>query len=83
MIENAWNLECGMHQFWNVHQIVTLCSKIIVYKMELDKTKWSCPCNSDQNCVRHWWGKEVCGVDGLGVVDGLEVVGCWGLGLAW
>ena len=53
--------------------------KIIVYRMEFDKTRWSCPWNSDQSCTQNsakgWqglrgWGW---GVGGLGVVGGEEV----------
>ena len=25
----------------------------IVYRMEFDKTRWSCPWNSDQNCTQN------------------------------
>ena len=34
--------------------------KLIVYRMEFDKTRWSCSWSSDQNCTqnsaRRWWG---------------------------
>ena len=45
---------------------------LIVYRMEFDKTRWSCPWNSDQNCTqnsaRGWWGVQgVGGVGGVGV----------------
>ena len=47
-----------------------LAASFIVYQMEFDKTKWSCPWNSDQNCThnsaRGWWG----GVVGVKRVGG-------------
>ena len=46
--------------------------------MEFDKTKSSCPWNSDQNCTqnsaRGWWGS---GVEG---VEGVRGQGWWGQG---
>ena len=34
---------------------------LFVFRMELDKTRWCCPWNSDQNCTqnsaRGWWGQ--------------------------
>ena len=26
---------------------------LVVYQMEFDKTRWSCPSNSDQNCTQN------------------------------
>ena len=53
---------------------------LIVYRMEFDKTKWSCPWNSDQNCTqnsaRGWLGS---GVGVKGVVE-VGVRGWWGQG---
>ena len=48
---------------------IILCYyNIIVYRMEFDKIRWSCPWNSDQDCTqnsaRDWWGL------GLGVGGG-------------
>ena len=51
----------------------------IVYRMEFDKTKWSCPWNSDQNCTKNsargWYGFK-----GVGGCVGLGVRGVWGRG---
>ena len=61
---------------------------LVVFRMEFDKTRWSCPWNSDQNCThnsaRGWWGSRGRGGGGqggrggrVGVVEvkGVGVVG--------
>ena len=59
---------------------------LIVYRMEFDKTKWSCPRNSDQNCTQNsarvWWRSGMVGVRGVGGGGGkgLGVVGVRGRG---
>ena len=41
---------------------------LIVNQMELNKTRWSCPWNSDQNCTQNCQG--VVGTKGVGWVGG-------------
>ena len=49
---------------------VQLYLTIFVYRMEFDKTKWSCPRNSDQNCTKNIaGGGGVQGVGGGGLGD--------------
>ena len=31
----------------------TTLEHVVVYRMEFDKTRWSCSCNSDQNCIQN------------------------------
>ena len=50
--------------------------------MEFDKTRWSCPLNSDQNCTQNsarGWG--VGGLVGSGVYGVVGSMGWWGLGV--
>ena len=51
---------------------------VIVFRMQFDKTRWSCPWNSDQNCT-HNSAKGVVGVGGGGSRDG-GGQGWWGGG---
>ena len=53
---------------------------IFVYRMEFDKTRWSCPWNSDQNCIQNsapgrgdGWDEGVVGVQGMVRVQGWGV----------
>ena len=51
--------------------------------MEFDKTKWSCPCNSDQNCTQKYPRRLLGGQDGLGSkirTKGISVGAYWGGG---
>ena len=70
-------------------QHVTNHEKFIVFQMEFDKTRWSCPWNSDQNCTQNSsrggrgegvWGGMSRGGGGLVVVGsrGGEGLGRWG-----
>ena len=66
-------------------KLFMLCSLnyVVVFRMEFDKTRWSCLWNSDQNYTQKCQGvvgvKEVggCGVKGVGVV-GVKAVGVVG-----
>ena len=58
--------------------------------MEFDKTRWSCPWNSNQNCTqnsaRACWGKGgggSRGAGGLGGAGGQGVLGVYGVGVVW
>ena len=53
---------------------------IIVYRMEFDKTSWSCSWNSDQNCTQNSARGVVGaqGVGGSGVQGVVEAQGWWG-----
>ena len=50
--------------------------------MEFDKTRWSCPLNSDQNCTKN--SARVLGVKGIGIEGskggGLGMMGVYGVG---
>ena len=43
----------------------SLLFALIVFRMEFDKTRWSCPWKSDQNCTQNS-AKGVVGVKGVG-----------------
>ena len=63
--------------------------RLIIYQIEFDKIKWSCPWNSHQNCMQNstkgcqglrgclgWWGQGVGGLEVVWVKG--EVQGWWG-----
>ena len=64
-------------------KIIQLTLKLVVYRMEFDKTRWSSSWNSDQNCTqnsaRGWWGpRGWVGIGLQGVLGDRGVGGgCW------
>ena len=64
-------------------QVDLMLFLLIVFRMEIDKTRWSRPWNSDQNCTqnsaRGWWGSRGRG-GRLGVVEAKGVVEVKGVG---
>ena len=79
----------GWATFWDVAPIMrfpmrfflltseeteTFLTFIFVYRMEIDKTRWSCSWDRDQNCTQiSAWS--------LGIIGGLGVKGWWVVGL--
>ena len=51
--------------------------QFVVYRMELDKTRWYCSWDSDQNCAQNsakgWWGPR--GRVGIGLQGVVEAKG--------
>ena len=48
---------------------------LFVYQIQLDKARWSCSCNSDQNCINKLYQvvKRVMRVQGLAGFKGVQV----------
>ena len=53
---------------WRLSDVKDWRNGLIVYRMDFDKTKWSCPWNSDQNCTQNYARGGGVGVVGSGVV---------------